>query len=193
MTRTSIVLSLAAPLALFAGACTNAFGTSGTTTPKYPLQTASTNPAAQGTVSAQAGQNGNTQLSIEVKHLAPPGSIAQGATTYVAWIVPSDAQASPSGPSGMAPQSQPGQQGSETTQQGQTQNFQGQEQFQAQPRQGNTMAQPINVGAIQLDSDLHGRLDSVTPFHHFELIITPEPNAQQTQPTNEPVLMTRIN
>jgi hypothetical protein len=47
-------------------------------------------PASQGTVRATEGDNGNTNLSIRVKHLAPPQQIASEATVYVVWIHPRD-------------------------------------------------------------------------------------------------------
>ena len=45
-------------------------------------------PAAQGTVKASSGKNGNTSLVIDVRHLAPPERVAAGATTYVVWAQP---------------------------------------------------------------------------------------------------------
>ena len=45
-------------------------------------------PAAQGTVRATAGENGNTRLSVFVRHLAPPEKVRAGATTYVVWVEP---------------------------------------------------------------------------------------------------------
>ena len=54
------------------------------------MRSASGVPASQGTVSATAGDNGNTNLSIRVKHLAPPEQISSEATVYVVWIQPRD-------------------------------------------------------------------------------------------------------
>ncbi|MBK8724938.1 MAG: hypothetical protein IPL96_02490 [Holophagaceae bacterium] len=45
-------------------------------------------PASQGTVKATQGDNGNTKLSIHVKHLAPPSKISPDATVYVVWLQP---------------------------------------------------------------------------------------------------------
>jgi hypothetical protein len=45
-------------------------------------------PASEGTVSATAGDNGNTNVTIRVKHLAPPSKLAPDATIYVVWIQP---------------------------------------------------------------------------------------------------------
>ena len=42
-------------------------------------------PAAEGKVTATAGDNMNTNLEVNVDHLAPPERVRQGATTYVVW------------------------------------------------------------------------------------------------------------
>jgi hypothetical protein len=47
-------------------------------------------PASQGTVTVGAADNGNTDVTVRVKHLAPPAKIASDATTYVVWIQPKD-------------------------------------------------------------------------------------------------------
>ncbi len=49
-------------------------------------------PAAQGVVSTQQDENGNTQMSISVKHLAKPSLISPMASSYVVWIKPSGAR-----------------------------------------------------------------------------------------------------
>jgi hypothetical protein len=43
-------------------------------------------PAAEGKVSTEDADNGNTRVRIEVKHLAPPRRVAPDATTYVVWL-----------------------------------------------------------------------------------------------------------
>ena len=45
-------------------------------------------PAAEGTVSVRKDSNQNTDLTIEVKHLAPADRLAVGASTYVVWLAP---------------------------------------------------------------------------------------------------------
>jgi hypothetical protein len=45
-------------------------------------------PAAQGTVRATPGENGNTTLRVFVRHLAPPQKVRPDATTYVVWVQP---------------------------------------------------------------------------------------------------------
>jgi len=98
----------------------------------------SESPAGQGTVRVTNGDNGNANVSIRVKHLAPPSKIAAGSTVYVVWFRPVD---------------------------------------------GDNQ----NVGALILNSDLEGSLDTLTPHHRFKISVTPEPNGQATSPTNEPV------
>jgi hypothetical protein len=55
---------------------------SGCTTP----QAIASVPAIQGTVLASGDGNGDTSLSLRVRHLAPPSLAAADATLYVAWI-----------------------------------------------------------------------------------------------------------
>lgn len=43
-------------------------------------------PASQGTISATKADNGNTNVSVRVKHLAPPSKVASDATVYVVWV-----------------------------------------------------------------------------------------------------------
>jgi len=94
--------------------------------------------AGQGTVRVTTGDNGNSKVSIRVKHLAPPSKMAPDSTVYVVWLQPVDGDSQ-------------------------------------------------NVGALLLNSDLEGSLDTVTPHHRFRITITPEPNGQAASPTNEPV------
>lgn len=46
-------------------------------------------PISEGTVSATEGDNGDTSLSIRMRHLAPPQQVAREATVYVVWVQPS--------------------------------------------------------------------------------------------------------
>jgi hypothetical protein len=43
-------------------------------------------PASQGEIAATEGDNGNTDFSIRVEHLALPWNVALGTTVYVVWI-----------------------------------------------------------------------------------------------------------
>lgn len=48
-------------------------------------------PASQGTVEASDEDNGNTNIAVKVKHLAPPSKVAADATIYVVWVRPRNA------------------------------------------------------------------------------------------------------
>ena len=94
--------------------------------------------ASDGTVRVSEGDNGNTKVSVRVKHLAPPSKLAADATVYVVWI---------------------------------------------QPREGDRQ----NVGALTLNKDLEGSLDTLTPHRRFKVSVTPEPSGQVVNSTHEPV------
>lgn len=113
------------------------------TTPRQTMHSAVGVPASEGTVSAAKGDNDNTIVNVQVKHLAPPAKVASDATVYVVWIQPLD----------------------------------------------GTMQ---NVGAMVLDADLVGTLNTVTPYHRFKLMVTPEPSGSGSQPTHEPVFTTNV-
>jgi hypothetical protein len=57
-------------------------------TPSRELVPSSVVLAAEGKVTARVGDNLNTNLDVEVKHLAPPGKVVQGARVYVVWVRP---------------------------------------------------------------------------------------------------------
>lgn len=42
-------------------------------------------PAAEGKVKLKKNRNGNIEIKLEVKHLAPPGRIIPGASVFVVW------------------------------------------------------------------------------------------------------------
>jgi hypothetical protein len=50
------------------------------------LMAGSTTPAAQGTVQAKNGDNGNTELDVKVRALAAPSSLTPAENVYVLWI-----------------------------------------------------------------------------------------------------------
>lgn len=52
-----------------------------------------------------------------------------------------------------------------------------------EPRNGA----PQSVGAMTMDENLQGSLDVVTPHQRFRIIVTPEPSAQVSTPSHEPV------
>lgn len=49
-----------------------------------------------------------------------------------------------------------------------------------------------NLGALIPSRDLEGELKAMTPLRDFEVIVTPEPSAQETKPTNPTILSTSI-
>jgi hypothetical protein len=51
----------------------------------FQFQTSSITPAAVGKVATVAGPNGNTRLTVDVQHLAPPDRVSPGARVYVVW------------------------------------------------------------------------------------------------------------
>jgi len=101
-------------------------------------------PAAQGTVTATSADNNNTNIVVDVHHLAPPDRVQPGATTYVVWA---------RGP--------------------------GRDSYQ-------------NLGGLRVDSDLHGRLQTVTPMRSFDVIITAEASPMVTEPASKRVLSATI-
>ena len=103
-----------------------AFAACGSTAPKpYSFERSSITPAAVGEVAATAGPNGNTQLAITVRHLAPPANVTPGATVYVVWAT----------------------------------------ELGAEPA-------PRNLGALRVDNNLNGRLETLTPLRSFDITIT---------------------
>lgn len=59
-------------------------------------------PAAVGTVETKRTDNQNTEVDVSVEHLAPPGRVASGATTYVVWAQPGEPEARPQNIGSMA-------------------------------------------------------------------------------------------
>ncbi len=53
---------------------------------KFPLVAASNVPAARGNVYAGRDDNGNTEVKLEVEHLAKPENLTPSKTSYVVWF-----------------------------------------------------------------------------------------------------------
>lgn len=51
-----------------------------------PMASGAGVPASEGTVRATKGDNGNTNLAVRVKHLAPAYKVQPDATVYVVWL-----------------------------------------------------------------------------------------------------------
>jgi len=61
----------------------------------------------------------------------------------------------------------------------------------ARPAAEQTRA--VNLGALTVNKNLEGELETVTPFQNFHLFITPEPTPQALDPAGQPVLWTDVN
>ena len=105
------------------------------------LHPSSATPAAEAQVKSQTTDDGNTRLSLEVEHLAPPDRVAADSSVYVVWAV---------------------------------------------PRFGDR--RPQNLGALKVDNDLKGKIETITPLKNFDVMVTPEGNAAAEGPTHEAVL-----
>jgi len=57
------------------------------------------------------------------------------------------------------------------------------------PRNGEIQ----NVGALEVDKDLVGKLDTTTPHRAFTLTVTPEPSARMAAPTHKAVFTSEVN
>ena len=57
----------------------------------------------------------------------------------------------------------------------------------------NPTATPQNIGALAVDRDLTGTLETVTALHSFRLFITAEASGQVQQPSEPPLLWTDHN
>ena len=53
-------------------------------------------------------------------------------------------------------------------------------------------AEPHNLGALKVDSDLNGKITAVTNMRSFELYVTAEPSQSSTIPTGSAVLKTNV-
>jgi hypothetical protein len=71
-------------LTLGCGSSANPF----VSTPATPLAATPHAPAAVGQVHAKESSNHNTEASIKVDHLAPPGELNERDNVYVAWVKP---------------------------------------------------------------------------------------------------------
>ncbi|HVH46129.1 MAG TPA: hypothetical protein VM925_27455 [Labilithrix sp.] len=58
-----------------------------------------------------------------------------------------------------------------------------------QPPKGDVQ----NVGALAVDKDLVGKLETTTPHKSFKLTVTPEPSARMAAPTHKPVFTSMVN
>ena len=55
---------------------------------KFRMRAGESNPAAVGVIHANSDRNGNVELELEAKHLAPPDRLSPAHSTYVVWAQP---------------------------------------------------------------------------------------------------------
>jgi hypothetical protein len=144
---TVLVMAGSFALAALPGCSSVGLG-SKTSTPSIALQPGPDVPAAEGTVGTEVDANGNTRVTVAVRHLAPPDRLRQGAAVYVVW---------------------------------------------ARPTGGDAQGQGAqNLGALRVDSDLRGTLETITPMRNFELVITAEDSPTTITPSQAQVLRAEI-
>jgi hypothetical protein len=57
-----------------------------------------------------------------------------------------------------------------------------------QPREGAK----LNIGALALNDNLEGKLETMTPHRHFQISVTPEAGGHVDAPTHEPVFTASV-
>ena len=55
---------------------------------EFPMRNATIEPAAEGVVHANTDRNGNLDIEVVVKHLAPPERLSPSHQNYVVWVQP---------------------------------------------------------------------------------------------------------
>lgn len=53
--------------------------------------------------------------------------------------------------------------------------------------------EPQNIGILQLDDNMDGKLDTMTPFIDFDLMVTAEPTMTASSPSGAPIFTTHVN
>lgn len=99
-------------------------------------------PASEGEALFKTTDDGNTAVTVRVRHLARPERLTPPAKVYVVWVRP-------------------------------------RKELPAR-----------NVGALKVDDDLNGALDTVTPDAAFELFVTAEQAGEAQAPSGPPLLWT---
>lgn len=51
---------------------------------------------------------------------------------------------------------------------------------------------PQNIGALTVDENRKGKLETLTPLDRFDVFVTPEPSPDVTEPTNDPVMRSHV-
>lgn len=140
---------------------------------EHRLNSSQAVPAAQGRVMIDPQQDGNSNLIVEVQHLAQPTKLANPGNAYVVWIQPAadagQTQSNAGGSTGVVSQATRA-----------VSNV-------ANAVSGNA-SQAQNVGAIQVNEDLTGSLSTTVPFSAFTVFVTAEPSPSVTQPSGDRLL-----
>ena len=87
MTLSRPMIAIAVGIALAASSCAGSSRLKMTSSPDIP--------AAESEVKISTTENGNTQIELEVEHLALPARVSPEATVYVVWARGNDAGAQP--------------------------------------------------------------------------------------------------
>lgn len=85
--NTGLSRLVAVALVLSAAACSS--------TQKTSMVPTASNPAAVGVVKTRQTPNDNTEVKLEVQHMAPPNKVAEDAKIYVVWAKPLTEGAAP--------------------------------------------------------------------------------------------------
>ena len=101
-------------------------------------------PAATGKVEVATAKDGNHQVKVEVKHMAPPDRIFEGSTAYIVWLKAENGT------------------------------------FQ-------------NVGTLNVDKDLNGKLETRTPFNTFDVLVTAEKTSDAMTPSEHHVMNAKVD
>lgn len=133
---------LAGTLAL-GGGCSHFDSMRGANQQTWTMHSTDKLPAAQGKVQVATEKDGNHEVKVEVKHMAPPERIYEGTSTYVVWLKAENGE------------------------------------FQ-------------NVGSLNVDKDLNGKLETKTPFSNFNVLVTAEETNAATTPSPHHVLNAKV-
>lgn len=90
--RIGLVTALSGAVAI-SPACSTTNSMLGRGTSTWTLNSASVATAATGEIKVAAGKDGNHEIKVEVKHMAPPETAFEGTSTYVVWLKPDGAPA----------------------------------------------------------------------------------------------------
>jgi hypothetical protein len=100
-------------------------------------------PAGQGKVQVATAKDGNHDVKVEIKNMAPPDRLYEGSSAFVVWLKAENGD------------------------------------FQ-------------NVGALKVDKDFKGELETKTPFSNFDVLVTAESSAAATTPSTNTIMNAKV-